>query len=61
MLVKGMERGLLVGGMPGRSQGISQVWVRLKMNSSITRSVPTVREMREREVSGGLEWMKWWV
>jgi hypothetical protein len=60
-LVKGMVRGLFVGGTPGRSQGTMLVCVRLKMNSSMTRSVPMVREMRERDVEGGLEWMKWWV
>ena len=61
MLVKGIERDLLVGGMPGRSHGISLVCVRLKMNSSMTRSMPTVRETRERDVSGGLEKTKWCV
>jgi hypothetical protein len=35
--------------------------VREKTNSSITRSVPTVRETRERAVSEGLLKMKWCV
>jgi hypothetical protein len=58
-LVKGIARGLPVGGIPGRSQGTSLVCVRVKMNSSTTRSMPTVREMRERAVSGGLLKTKW--
>lgn len=47
--------------MPGRSQGISLLWVRLKMNSSMTWEVPMVRERRVRDVSAGLEKMKWCV
>jgi hypothetical protein len=61
MLVNGISSFWLVGGMPGNSHGTSVVCVRLKMNSSMTRSMPTVRETREREVSGGLEKTKWCV
>jgi hypothetical protein len=37
---------------------MTRSWIRLKMNSSTTRSVPSVRETRSREVEGGFEKMK---
>ena len=61
ILVMGIERALLVAGIPGRSQGIWVEWVQEKRNSSITRFMLTERERRVRRVEGGLEWMKLWV
>lgn len=60
-LVNASSRRLPVGGMPGSSQGMCDVWVKEKMNSSMMRSVPMVRETRDRDVSGGLEKIKWCV
>ncbi|SVJ80891.1 Uncharacterised protein [Klebsiella pneumoniae] len=47
-----------VGGTPGSSQSISQLWVKRMTNSSTTCSAPTVREIGVRVMSGGLPWMK---
>ena len=41
------------------SQSITLSCVKQNMNSSITRSVPTVREISSRAVSSGLLKMKW--
>jgi hypothetical protein len=59
MLTIGIWRGWLVGGREGSSHSTTRSWIRLKMNSSTTRSVPSVRETRSRDVEGGFEKMKW--
>ena len=46
-------------GKGGYSQSIVLSCVKEKMNSSITRSTPTVRETSSRWVSVGLLKMKW--
>jgi hypothetical protein len=43
------------------SQSITLSWVKLKMNSSMTRSVPTVRLTSSSFVSSGLLKTKWFV
>lgn len=58
MLVMGIERGRLVGGIAGRSQGIGVVWIVVKRNSSMTRFVEMLRDRRVRDVDGGLENIK---
>lgn len=60
-LVNGISSFFPVAGMPGSSHGTSLSWVKEKTNSSMTRSVPTVRETRESAVSSGLLKMKWCV
>ena len=47
-----------VGGTPGSIHSISTVWVKRKIISSTSRSVPIVRETGTMAVSGGIFGMK---
>jgi hypothetical protein len=59
MATSGISTRRFVGGTPGSIQGISWVWVKVKINSSTNWSCPTVREMSESVVSGGMLGMNW--